>query len=265
MARIVWVDDEPETSLLVEELRKYVNNFLPQSDVEWWPDAANVSAQRSISDATCFILDHRWQGASAESMVERIFSLNPDSRVIVCSGKPLDPMDLIKLGRLGIFSYWVKPIDMTMAGRIIVDVCVSPTAALGSLRRDGLVNLLVERATKQEREFTALKARFELTARERDALRSGTANELQREILGIVKISVPIILVALSVVLVKRLAGESSWVILGSVALGTAASLFLDRAIQKFGMKTKNFQIDMSTKPEAPQAGSIKQKRITSD
>ena len=244
MPRVIWVDDEPETQLLVDNLQKYLVALMPDLVVEWWPEAAQVTALTTLEDGASFVLDHRWKGTTVESMVDRIFSLNPDSRVIVCTGKPLEPSDLIKLGRLGVFTYWKKPIDTITAGRILIAVCLSPTASLSSLRQDGLMNILIERTAVQERDYSSLKASFDLIARERDSLRSGADTELRGEVIGIVKVALPIILVTLSFWTLKSFTGESGIVILGSVLLGTVASLFLSRVIDTFRLKTEALEIE---------------------
>ena len=52
-------------------------------------------------------------------------------------------------------------------------------------------------------------------------------------------------LVSLSVVFVKSFTDESAWLVLGSVTLGTVASLLLNKVIQKLSIKHKELKIDL--------------------
>ena len=261
MHRVSRVDDDTTTEPVVEGLRHYFRRIVPDWAVEWWPDAGMVSAQEKIEDGTCFVLDHRWKGTSVDSMIDRIYGLNPDSRVIVCTGKQIEPSDLVRLGRLGVFSYWTKPIDIQTVSRVLVDVCQSPTATLTSLRQDGMAKLLVEKAAQYERDLNYANSQNELLARERDALSAGTALEVRRELMYLLKIALPIVLVSLSVVLVKLFTGEAAWVVLTSVAIGTIASLLLGEVVEKLRFKSGDAQVSITGRrapgPNGRRAGSF--------
>ena len=238
-------DDNPSDQ--AAQLRQSLEVAHLAGTVDFASSPAEMLERLREQTPALILLDHYWRETNIERILDEIRRVGPESRVVLYTGKRIDPSTVIDCARWGVAEYLMKgSLSGDFLAKKLSILALSPDNTVSRLSMpSGAVQQLIQEAEKTVRELETERAARRQLEDENSSLKRADRREIFAQVVRFVFGVLYLALVAVLVWFATSLGGGG--LIVGFCLVAAFGGLFvLDRSISNFVFKVGKSQIGIT-------------------
>jgi len=178
-------DDNPKDQ--AAQLRQALRVAGLSGTVEYATSPGEMLEMVRGSTPSLILLDHHWQEIGIEKMLQELRRSAPSARVVLYTGKSIEPSTIIECARYGVVEYLTKGnVTGDELAKKLSMLTNNPDNTLERLVPSGTVQQLMQEFWKNLTELEAERSLRLRTESENESLKSGERREIRLQVVRII-------------------------------------------------------------------------------
>jgi len=195
---------------------------------------------------TLILLDHHWQEASVEKILQSLVREVPKSRVVLYTGQKINPSAVLECARSGVAEYLEKGSSGDNLAKKLSFLADDPNNTLERLAApSGTFQQLIQEAEKTVKELESERLLSQELTREIADLRSSERRRTREQIFRFLSCVIYLVLVGVLVYIVNSFAPNNSSAMIVCLVAALAGLFVLDRSISSLFVRHGKSRFDM--------------------